>query len=201
MDASMCMQCLSAFCPWLKYHNFFSCTFSVVFLKKKKKLQILSICFLLDILLWSLAYLKIVIRDKENYCHCHLSRQAWRGVAGIRPWPVCMLPQNPEAPPSLPGLVLFSCQSPLTLLLPVLPVLNFTPKWLSCLTFCSTCSNCGASWIVLLTLKALRYLSLHYHRNLHTVSEPARWDGSSEWCLYFRFYVIFFFFLSVAADR
>lgn len=195
MDVSMCLQCLSAFCPWLKYHTVFQLHVFWTYPQTKKTLQILSIRFLLDILLWSLAYLKIVIKDKEN---CRLSRQLWCCVAGIGLWPVCMLPQTLEAPlSSWPRATLMPIFTHLAAASVACPHLN--AQQLCCLTSCSTCSNCGASWIVLLALKAPRHLSRHYRRDLQTVSERATWaqvssvSWASERSFYFRCYGTLFF--------
>lgn len=151
-------------------HVFSAARFSVVFLKEttKKKQQTLS-----------LAYLKIVIRDKGKLLSLPFV-QTKCGVAGLDCGQfVCCL-KNTLPPFSLslfhPGLVRLSCQRSPPSQLPL-----SHPDDLSCLTFCSTCSNCGASWIVLLTLQGLRYLSLRYITEIHIpVSEPGRWRVSSE---------------------
>lgn len=168
-DVSVCSASLLYDHDW-NITQFFSCTFSVVFLKKKKKkiFQISSTRFLLDILL-SLAYLKIVIKEKEN-CHRHLCGQVWRRYGQSE---CCLKPL--KRPP-------FHSYS-------------HASVRLCCLTFCSTCSNCGASWTVLLTLRALRYLS-RVIRDLQTVSEPDTREASSvSWASQRSFYlcdIVFF---------
>lgn len=163
------MQCLSL----LSVHDwnitrFFSCTFFCSVPQRNNKKKTLS-----------LAYLKIVIRDKGKLLSLPFV-QTKCGVAGLDCGQfVCCL-KNTLPPFSLslfhPGLVRLSCQRSPPSQLPL-----SHPDDLSCLTFCSTCSNCGASWIVLLTLQDLRYLSLRYITEIHIpVSEPGRWRVSSE---------------------
>lgn len=169
MDAStpVCSASLLSVHDW-NITRFFSCTFFCSVPQRNNKKKTLS-----------LAYLKIVIRDKGKLLSLPFV-QTKCGVAGLDCGQfVCCL-KNPLPPFSLslfhPGLVRLSCQRSPPSQLPL-----SHPDDLSCLTFCSTCSNCGASWIVLLTLQGLRYLSLRYITEIHIpVSEPGRWRVSSE---------------------
>lgn len=169
MDAStpVCSASLLSVHDW-NITRFFSCTFFCSVPQRNNKKKTLS-----------LAYLKIVIRDKGKLLSLPFV-QTKCGVAGLDCGQfVCCL-KNPLPPFSFslfhPGLVRLSCQRSPPSQLPL-----SHPDDLSCLTFCSTCSNCGASWIVLLTLQGLRYLSLRYITEIHIpVSEPGRWRVSSE---------------------
>lgn len=189
MDAStpVCSASLLSVHDW-NITRFFSCTFFCSVPQRNNKKKTLS-----------LAYLKIVIRDKGKLLSLPFV-QTKCGVAGLDCGQfVCCL-KNPLPPFSLslfhPGLVRLSCQRSPPSQLPL-----SHPDDLSCLTFCSTCSNCGASWIVLLTLQGLRNLSLRYITEIHIpVSEPGRWRVSSEKkAFYFRCWCVTFCF-SVPAD-
>lgn len=100
MDVCL-QQCLSASCPWLKYHHQLH-----VFCRKKKNI--------FDILLCSLAYLKIVTKEQGKLSDVDQT------VAGL------FAASNP--PWSDPSLL--SCC-----------LCRRSSSWLCCLTFCSTCSN------------------------------------------------------------
>lgn len=98
-------------------------------LKKEKSLQILSTHFLFNILHWSLAYLKIVIRyTKKEFCQC--SDRAWQD------WSVASLYAASKTPLHAPSMLVFT-RAP-------------APSIATCLRFCSVCSNCGTSRIMLL---------------------------------------------------
>lgn len=189
MDAStpVCSASLLSVHDW-NITRFFSCTFFCSVPQRNNKKKTLS-----------LAYLKIVIRDKGKLLSLPFV-QTKCGVAGLDCGQfVCCL-KNPLPPFSLslfhPGLVRLSCQRSPPSQLPL-----SHPDDLSCLTFCSTCSNCGASWIVLLTLQGLRYLSLRYITEIHIpVSEPGRWRVSSEKQPFISDVDVWLFVFSVPAD-
>lgn len=189
MDAStpVCSASLLSVHDW-NITRFFSCTFFCSVPQRNNKKKTLS-----------LAYLKIVIRDKGKLLSLPFV-QTKCGVAGLDCGQfVCCL-KNTLPPFSLslfhPGLVRLSCQRSPPSQLPL-----SHPDDLSCLTFCSTCSNCGASWIVLLTLQGLRYLSLRYITEIHIpVSEPGRWRVSSEKQPFISDVDVWLFVFSVPAD-
>lgn len=87
-------QCgASAFCPGLKYHEVFSCTFSVAFLLLQKKETAQPPDGVDASSLRYPAYLKIVIRDEENSSlQTGVARWEWTVASSYAPPPTMRRP-------------------------------------------------------------------------------------------------------------